>query len=133
MRGWPVYRILDAIARAVAMGDLGHIDANIRLAYEAGATVGQVLAAIEVGRCLGPVPPRALAAALAAARDWSRAARPGLPQYVPASRPQPVRAGSRQPLSAAIPQGAPPRGYGHSMAAPPGPPTPIIPSPPSRA
>ena len=87
--------ILDAIAMAVVRTDSPLIARNIRMAYEAGATVGQVFAAIELGHCLGRVPVASLELAWAAARGLARIARPGLARYVPASRPRPVRRRAR--------------------------------------
>ncbi len=87
--------ILDAIAMAVARADSPLVVARIRLAYEAGATVGQVFAAIELGHCMGRVPVVSLELAWAAARGLARSAHPGLARYVPASRPRPVRRRTR--------------------------------------
>ncbi len=49
-------RELEAVALAVAHADPRFIPVQVRRAYDRGATVNQVLAAIETGRCPGDVP-----------------------------------------------------------------------------
>lgn len=80
-----MYSSLDAVAAAVARADPFMIDSNVYRAYEAGATVAQVLAAIEVGQCSGHVPPGILGLARTAAQEWIRIAAPGLARRIPAS------------------------------------------------
>jgi hypothetical protein len=88
--------ILYAIAMAVVRTDSPLLARNIRMAYEAGATVGQVFAAIELGHCLGRVPVASLELAWAAARGLARIARPGLAVRA-GLPPRPVRRRARCP------------------------------------
>jgi alkylhydroperoxidase/carboxymuconolactone decarboxylase family protein YurZ len=64
-------RQLEAIALAVANADPRLIPAQIRNAYAAGATVPQVLTAVEVGCCLADVPATIILEAQRSAEDWA--------------------------------------------------------------
>jgi alkylhydroperoxidase/carboxymuconolactone decarboxylase family protein YurZ len=73
-RGWEnmaMQRELEAVASAMARADFDLLPAAVRRAYQAGATVDQVRAAIGVGCCLGEVPPNVRALAWESANVWA--------------------------------------------------------------
>ena len=61
---------LEAVASAMAQADFNRLPVAVRRAYEAGATVDQVRAAIGVGCCLGEVPPAVRAQVWEAVNTW---------------------------------------------------------------
>ena len=61
---------LEAVASAMAQADFDRLPVAVRRAYEAGATVDQVRAAIGVGCCLGEVPPAVRARAWESVNVW---------------------------------------------------------------
>ena len=68
-------RELEAIALAVANADPRLIPVQIQRAYFAGATVPQVLTAVEVGSCLAEVPAAVLDQVRQSVADWAWIAR----------------------------------------------------------
>jgi alkylhydroperoxidase/carboxymuconolactone decarboxylase family protein YurZ len=64
-------RHLEAVALAVANADPRLVSMQVRRAYAEGATVRQVLTAIDVGRCLAAVPPSVVSEAWHAADAWA--------------------------------------------------------------
>ena len=59
----------------MANGDPRLIPVQVQRAYDSGATVSQVLTAVEVGRCLADLPAAAAAMAWHAAHAWAWIAR----------------------------------------------------------
>ncbi len=94
-------RQLEAIALAVAHADPGIIPEQILRAYAGGATVAQVLAAVDVGCCLAEVPPLVAQGAWHATHAWAWMARRRDTHQLPAARNQAMRhspaAGSATP------------------------------------
>lgn len=66
---------LKAVTSAVAQADLDWLPVTIRRAYEAGASVEQVRAAVAVGCYLGRVTPAVRAQALEVVNAWAWMAR----------------------------------------------------------
>jgi alkylhydroperoxidase/carboxymuconolactone decarboxylase family protein YurZ len=63
-------RELEAVASAMAQADFDLLPVAVRRAYEAGATVDQVRAAVGVGCCIAGMPPAVRALAWEAVNAW---------------------------------------------------------------
>ena len=77
-------RHLEAVTLSVANDGAFLLPSLIRGAYEDGATVGQVLLAVDVGRCLITEPSCCPSAGWAAAHEWawiSRRTHPPRPTF----------------------------------------------------
>jgi hypothetical protein len=72
---------LEAVTLAVASGIPEMIHPNVRWAYEDGATLTQVLMAIDAAGCIALVPRRLRTKAWAAAHQWAWIRRRTTPAY----------------------------------------------------
>lgn len=70
-KGSPMNRHLESLGLAVAYPDLGMIPQTIRSAYEKGATLNELGAAIERGSVLSHRPAAVRAVAMEVAHPWA--------------------------------------------------------------
>ena len=61
---------LTAFTHAIVAGHTDLFDPTVRLAYEAGAWVSDLLTAVDIARSLAAVPKKVAARAYTAAHDW---------------------------------------------------------------